>query len=222
MLIGHYGAGFALKKLAPSLSLGVLFITVQFVDILWAVLVLLGVEKVKITPGFTAAVPLEALYQPLSHSLLSSFVLAALIYVLARLFIHGKAGGVRIALVLGVAVLSHFLLDLPVHASDLPLAGWDSYRLGFGLWNHPIAAYGLEWSIFIAGFVLYFSYSRGKAVIGRYAAVAFGILMLALGVFSAFAPPSKSGEELALSLLILYLVAAGLAFYVDRLMEQKA
>lgn len=222
MLIGHYGAGFALKKFAPSLSLGVLFIAVQFVDILWATLVLLGVEKVKITPGFTAAVPLEAIYQPLSHSLVSSIILAAAAYLLIRLYSRGKAGGGRTALVLGAAVLSHFLLDLLVHATDLPLAGWDSYRLGFGLWNLPVVAYGLEWFLFIAGFALYFSYSGGKAASGRYAALIFGILMLALGVVSAFTPPAKSGEELALSLLMLYLIVAGIAFYVDWLMERRS
>lgn len=215
MLIGHYGAGFGLKRFAPGLSLGVIFLAVQIVDILWAVLVLTGIERVRITPGFTVAVPLESLYQPFSHSLASSIIIAVAAYLLFRLRAGGDANKAKTALVLGIAVFSHFLLDIPVHAPDLPLLGWDTYRLGFGLWNYPIAAYALEWCIYIAGLVLYLRFLKSQAGARKYTAAIFGILLLALGVFTSFAPPPKSGKELALSLLLIYLIAAVLAFYID-------
>jgi hypothetical protein len=41
MFIGHYGASLAAKRLSPSLSLGVLFLAVQFLDVLFSVFVLL-------------------------------------------------------------------------------------------------------------------------------------------------------------------------------------
>ncbi len=215
MLIGHYGTGFGLKKFAPGVSLGVIFLAVQLVDILWAVLVLVGIERVQVTPGFTVAVPLESLYQPFSHSLASSILIAAAVYLLFRIRAGRDVKAAITALVLGIAVLSHFLLDLPVHAPDLPLLGWDSYKLGFGLWNYPVAAYALEWLIYIVGLFLYLRFLKTQAGARRYFAAIFGILLLALGVITSFGPPPKSGKELALSLLLLYLITAGLAFFID-------
>ena len=57
MFVGHYGPSFAANALDQDkrLPLWLLFIAVQFVDILWAIFVLLGIEKVRIVPGITAA-----------------------------------------------------------------------------------------------------------------------------------------------------------------------
>ncbi|MGH8003980.1 MAG: hypothetical protein ACRECJ_04585, partial [Limisphaerales bacterium] len=62
MFIGHYGVALGLKKADKSISLGLLFLAVQAVDILWTVFVLLGIERVKIVPGITAANPLDFVY----------------------------------------------------------------------------------------------------------------------------------------------------------------
>ena len=59
MFIGHYGPSFACKAWKPVVPLWVLFVAVQLVDIVWAVLVLLGIEKVRIVPGITATNPLS-------------------------------------------------------------------------------------------------------------------------------------------------------------------
>jgi hypothetical protein len=48
MFVGHYGPSFAIKSFRPAIPLWLLFIAVQLVDVAWAVLVLLGVEKVRI------------------------------------------------------------------------------------------------------------------------------------------------------------------------------
>ena len=70
MFVGHYGVSFAAKKPAPRLSLGALFLAVQLLDILFAIFVLLGVEKLRIVPGFTAFNPYDLYWMPYSHSLL--------------------------------------------------------------------------------------------------------------------------------------------------------
>ena len=221
MLIGHYGAGFALKKFAPRVSLGFIFLAVQFVDIVWAVLVLVGIEKLRITPGFTATVPVEPLYQPFSHSLATSLILTIIIYLVIRITAWKESGRARSALVLAVAILSHFLLDLPVHTPDLPLLGWDSYKLGFGLWNNPAATHVLEWGIYLAGFLIYMRSIWRSAGIRKYFAALFGIALFALGMSTAFSPPPKSGEELAFSLLLVYIITAGIAFIVDSRQEER-
>src|SRR5687767_3991314 len=69
MFIGHYGVSFAAKRFAPRLPLAALFLAVQAVDLLFMMFVLTGIEKVRITPGFTAANPWELYYMPYSHSL---------------------------------------------------------------------------------------------------------------------------------------------------------
>jgi hypothetical protein len=48
MFVGHYGMGFAAKRVAPTIPLWALFIAVQLLDVLWAPLILLGIEKVRI------------------------------------------------------------------------------------------------------------------------------------------------------------------------------
>ncbi|HKR95914.1 MAG TPA: hypothetical protein VJW55_11150, partial [Candidatus Angelobacter sp.] len=72
MFIGHYSASFAGRAAEKRLPLWLLFIAVQFIDVLWAIFVLLGVEKVRIVPGFTASNALDLYYMPYTHSLLGA------------------------------------------------------------------------------------------------------------------------------------------------------
>jgi len=44
MFIGHFGLSFAAKKAAPKVSLGMLFVATQFVDLVWPLLLVLNVE----------------------------------------------------------------------------------------------------------------------------------------------------------------------------------
>src|ERR687892_1963001 len=74
MFVGHYGVSFAAKKLEPGISLWVLFIAVQWLDVVWAPLVLLGVERVRIVPGITASNPLDLYYMPYTHSLVAALL----------------------------------------------------------------------------------------------------------------------------------------------------
>jgi hypothetical protein len=45
MFVGHYGVAFAAKKADASIPLWVLFLAVQGLDVIWAPLVLLGIER---------------------------------------------------------------------------------------------------------------------------------------------------------------------------------
>ena len=64
MFIGHFAVAFASKKVAPKVSLGTLVIAAAFLDVVWPVLVLLGVERFRIVPGFTAINPFDFVYYP--------------------------------------------------------------------------------------------------------------------------------------------------------------
>ena len=82
MFVGHYGVSFAAKRLAPQVPLWVLFVAVQLLDVFWAPLVLLGVERVRIVPGITASNPLDLYYMLYTHSLVAA-ALWALVALLA-------------------------------------------------------------------------------------------------------------------------------------------
>ncbi len=90
MFIGHFAIGFAAKKYAPTVSLAVLFIAAQFVDLLWPTLLLLAVEHVSISPGITAVTPLDFTHYPVSHSLTMGivwgFLIGGLVYALTKSF----------------------------------------------------------------------------------------------------------------------------------------
>src|SRR5512139_3691369 len=130
MFLGHFAVGFAAKRLAPRASLGTLFLAAQFIDLLWPLLVLLGIERVRIAPGITTVTPLDFEHYPWSHSLFAVSVWGVL-FATVYLFIRRDR---RASLVLGLAVLSHWLLDFLVHRPDLPLLPGGE-RFGLGLWN---------------------------------------------------------------------------------------
>ena len=147
MFIGHYGVSLAAKRYDPRIPLGVLFLAVQVLDVLFAIFVLSGIEKLKIVPGFTAYNPYDLYWMPYSHSLVGALgwsVVAAVVCLLAARRLPPRARGAAAAVV-GAAVFSHFLLDVPMHTPDLPLSlGAGSPKIGLGLWNHRDAALAAE------------------------------------------------------------------------------
>src|SRR5258706_14409478 len=107
MFVGHYGVSFAVKSVDRKIPLWLLFLAVQFVDLLWGIFVLIGVEKVRIVPGITASSPLDLYYMPYTHSLVGSIgwsVLAALVWRLAS----RKGVSRKAAFYVGLAVFSHW------------------------------------------------------------------------------------------------------------------
>ena len=78
VFIGHYGVSLAGEAVLSSrLSLPVLFVAVQFLDVLFSLFVLAGIEKMRIVHGFTAFNPYDLFFMPYSHSLLGALVWSA-------------------------------------------------------------------------------------------------------------------------------------------------
>src|SRR5213083_211768 len=71
MFVGHYSVAFAAKTERNKITLWVLFVAVQFLDYIWATLVLLGIEKLRVIKGFTAGSMLDSYFHPYSHSLIT-------------------------------------------------------------------------------------------------------------------------------------------------------
>ncbi len=184
MFIGHYGVSLAAKRYNPRLSLASLFLAVQFLDVVFSVLVFVGVEKMRIIHGFTAFNPYDLYFMPYSHSLLGalawSVVFAIGFLVVARR--DAMARRLAAAAVLAAAVFSHFLLDVPMHTRDLPLGpGAGSPKIGLGLWNHPVAAIAAELAVLVAGGLVYLRATRPRSPGAAVATVAFGLVLIARG-----------------------------------------
>jgi|SRR6267154_928332 len=213
MFIGHYGPSFAIKSLRPAIPLWLLFIAVQVVDVAWAVLVLLGVEKVRIVPGITASNPLDLYYMPYTHSLAAAILWSVAVAVLARLLpgVTTRSAAVWI----GIAVFSHWVLDVLVHRPDLPLYD-DTMKIGFGLWNYPAVALALEAALLFGGMLLYLKVTRPINAIGRVGMPIFGVVMLAIQSYVFFGPPPVSPAAAAMTALVAYVVFAALAEWLGR------
>jgi carboxypeptidase family protein len=84
MFVGHYGVSFAVQTINRQIPLWVLFIAVQLLDVMWAPLILLGIEKVRIVPGITASNPLDLYYMPYTHSLIAAVAWSAAGWALYR------------------------------------------------------------------------------------------------------------------------------------------
>ncbi len=159
MFIGHFGAGLAAKGIDNKPSLGTLFLASQFIDLIWPIFLLLGIEKVTIDPGNTAFTPLNFIYYPFSHSFAGVLFWALLFGVIYFML---KKERLKAPLVLGVLVLSHWILDLITHRPDLPIFPWMEYKVGFGLWNSVLLTIIIEGLIFAAGAFIYIKYTKAE------------------------------------------------------------
>jgi len=219
MFVGHYGPSFAIKSVRRSIPLWLLFLAVQLVDVGWSVLVLLGIEKVRIVPGITASNPLDLFYMPYTHSLV-----AAVIWALAAIALCKLLRGVQdwtAAVWIGAAVFSHWVLDFLVHRPDLPLYD-NTAKVGLGLWNYPVVALSLEALLLFGGMTLYLRRTRPLSAIGRLGPPIFGILMLAIQAYIFFGPPPASPAAAAVTALVSYVVFAAAAQWLDRHREYAA
>jgi hypothetical protein len=212
MFVGHYGVSFAVKSCEKRIPLWLLFVAVQFVDVLWAIFVLAGIEKVRITPGITATNPLDLYYMPYTHSLIAALLWSGVGFIGYK-GVH--KGGAYAAFLVAVAVFSHWVLDLIVHRPDLPLYD-DMYKVGLGLWNYPALALALEASLLLGGIFLYLRASKAESQIGRFGMLAFGIILLIVQGIVFFGAPPPSPSAAALTALISYVVFAGIAYWLEK------
>jgi hypothetical protein len=192
MFLGHFGVCFAAKRAAPSVSLGTLMLAAQLVDLVWPILVLAGVEVVRIEPGNTVVTPLDFVSYPFSHSLATGLgwgVSLGLAYLLLRRSVRGGC-------VVALAVVSHWVLDWVSHRPDMPLYPGGP-KGGLSLWQSLPATLLVELSIFAIGLALYLMTTRPLDRSGRWGLAALVALLLALYGGALFGPPPPSERAIA-------------------------
>lgn len=194
MFIGHFGVGFAGKKFDKSASLGTYFIAAQWVDLIWPILLLLGVEKVNIEPNISVVTPLDFIYYPFTHSLLAAIIWGVL-FGLVYFLIKKK---LKTAVILGLLVVSHWFLDLIVHIPDLSLIPGIDFKVGLDLWNSLVGTLLVEGLIFTGGVYLYLKTTKAKNKKGTYALWGLILFLTLIYVGNLFGPPPDSAQAIAI------------------------
>jgi len=214
VFVGHFAVALAAKRAEPGLSLAVLFSAVQFLDILWPVFVVAGVEHSRIVAGITAASPLDLYDIPWSHGLVTSLgwsVLFAAPWWARRRF--------RPAMLLMGCVFSHFVLDWITHRPDLPLWPGSEHKLGLGLWSSLYASILVELALFGAGLWLYVRSTRATGRMGSLGLWAMCLVLCAAWLSGMLSPPPPSIEVVVWSALGVTPVILIWAWAVDRKRE---
>lgn len=208
MFIGHYSVAFALKKMDDEVPLGLLFLAVQFSDIMGALLVFFGVEKVIIFPGISEVDPMDLAYYPFSHSLAATVMWSIAAYVIITLLPLDKAiNKTKFALVIGGCIISHFVIDFVTHYKDMPL-------IGLGLDNHLAVSYILETTFFLAGLWLYMGMASHKPAAKRGMLIFAGFLII-INTLNLFVHHPDNVKILVGVGLLFSLVFSGIAFWLD-------
>ena len=210
MFIGHFGLAFAARRSTPRLSLGTAFLAAQFLDLLWPTLLLVGAESVRIQPGATAVTPLLFEHYPWSHSLLMTIA-----WSIAVGGIYGAMrGNLRGAVIVGLLVLSHWLLDALVHEPDLPLAPGVGTLVGLGLWNSRAGTLLAEVPIFLIGVWLYGRGTRALDRIGTFGLVGLVLFLVLVYAANLSGPPPPGVTAIAWVGQAQWLLVAW-AYWVD-------
>jgi hypothetical protein len=222
MFVGHYSVAFAVSSERNKIPLWVLFVAVQFLDYIWATLVLLGIEKLRVIKGFTAGSMLDSYYHPYSHSLIAAVLwssVAAIGYkpLCNRLGYHYRRSA---ALIVGLAVFSHWILDLVVHPRDLAIYD-NTWKVGFGLWNCRGLEFGLEIALLAGGIILYLvrnamSAARQKAVI------CFGLALIIVQIGDTYVPRTPlTDKATAMGVWIFYTLFVVAAFLLEKIGSRR-
>jgi len=221
MLVGHFAAGFAAKRIEPSLPLGTLVFAALFADVLAFTLIAAGIERFRIATDVSTNrfIGENMVY---SHSLLMDILWGALIaagYFLWRR--HARA-----AWILFAVVVSHWVLDAISHRPDMRLGPGIPGALGLGLWNSIPATLIVEGGMWLASIIVYIRATHASKRAGIYAFWP-GVVLVTLAWFANLnAAPASGGSGVAAALpsLIFFACLIGWAYWAGdaRLIGKRA
>jgi membrane-bound metal-dependent hydrolase YbcI (DUF457 family) len=191
----------AAKRLAPQTCLGWLLAAAVGVDLVWPILLLFGLEHVRIVPGLMPANPLDFYDYPITHSLVGGLGWAVLFAAIYFAINRDRNG----AWIIGALVVSHWFLDLIVHRPDLPIYPGGPMA-GLGLWRSVPGTLVAEGLVFGAGIIVYLRTTTARGMQGHIALWSFVIVSAALYLASALGPPPGNVNALAWAALAQWIV----------------
>ncbi|MGH9378781.1 MAG: hypothetical protein ACRD1I_08280 [Terriglobia bacterium] len=159
MYAGHLAAGLAIRAKEPRAPGWAVLLGAVFVDLLFGIFVVSGIERITMTPGVSPGFSLT--YIDWSHSLVMCLIWALLFSL--PFWRQGRG----VALAVGFAVFSHFLLDLLMHPPDLALWPGSKIHLGLGIWTRfPHGWWWIELAFVAACLAYYLARARRLKTFG--------------------------------------------------------
>jgi len=222
MFVGHYSVAFACRTERNKIPLWVFFVAVQFLDYIWATLVLLGIEKLRVIKGFTEGSMLDSYFHPYSHSLITAViwsVVAAFVYktICSR---HGCLYSKSAPSIIGLAVFSHWILDLIAHPRDLAIYD-NTWKVGFGLWNYRDPEFALEIALLAGGIVLYLA-RNAMPTIRKGAVIAFGLVLVIVQIGDTYVPRTPLTDKATVTgVWVFYTLFVLIAFVVEKIGSRR-
>ena len=216
MFIGHYALGLAAKRVAPRTSLGTLLAAPTLADLLWPVFLLSGWEEARMVPGPNPFLTLWLDSIPVSHSLAALSAWGLLFGYLYR----KRTGYARGAVVVGLLVLSHWVLDVVTHRPDMPLYP-GSVNLGLGLWNSVAGTLIIEGLLYVACVVIYLQTTRARDRVGSWGFWALNVALLGPYVATLFAPAPENMTAVALFGIVFGWLYVLFGWWVDKHRELR-
>ena len=212
--INHVATALILKRKFPSAPLFGLILATEAVEYLWVGLNLMGIEQTVVTEPMRSVADVHLVHMPFSHSIVTSVSIAVLVG-LVILWRGGKAMTAT-AVAFSLAVFSHIVLDLLVHAPDIAVDPFhDAEKYGTGLYsNLPLPALALET---LWGIVCWWYYRGSLKLLA---------LMIVIGASSIplYSVAINAGESVlggqhtafAWVILVQMLVTSGLVWFLAR------
>lgn len=200
MFVGHLAVALAAKRGSPGTPLGALVAAAFGLDLIWPVLLLAGLERVRIAPGITAFTPLDFEHYPWSHSLSMAIIWGVVFGRLGALALRRARAGAVIALV----IISHWVLDFVTHRPDLPL--WPGGpEAGLGLWTSIPGTLVVEGALLAAVVALYVRGTRPRSAAGSWAFWMLIAITTAIWVSGPWSPPPPGERAIAWVALAMWL-----------------
>jgi hypothetical protein len=216
MFVGHLAAALTGRTATRGASLVWFVAAANLVDLIWPVLLVAGIERVRIDPGNTAFTPLAFEWYPWTHSLLMGVVWGTALAALSRRFGASPAA----ARLIGALVVSHWVLDFVSHRPDLPLTPWSDGRYGLGLWQSIPATFAVEGLIWLAALAIFLRVRRPLGAQGQLALWSFVLVSTLLWAFSPFSPPPPSEQAVAYFSIFGWIIVPW-AWWIERTSEAR-
>jgi len=120
------------------------------------------------------------------------------------------------ALIVGLAVFSHWVLDLIAHPRDLPIYD-NKWKVGFGLWNYRDPEFALEIALLASGIML----DVGRSVLSRVrktCMIAFAFALVVVLIGDTFVPRKPlSDKATVMGVWIFHTIFVIVVFLIEKI-----
>ena len=148
----------------------------QLIEYFWVLFNYLGLEFTTTENTVKYIGDIHLIHMPYSHSLISTVILTLVAFFSIKFLVKNS----KLAVIISLAIASHFILDLIVHAQDLPLWYFTTYPM-FGTNLYPLYPYVAFLVETLFGIFCWWYYKGTKILLA-------GIVLFNLFNFTTFSP----------------------------------